>query len=201
MKYRKVGGTDLAVSEIGFGCGGNAGLMVRGSFDEQLAVVERALDLGITLIDTAEIYGRGESERIVGKFLDGRRNEAFVATKVLPVAPTAKYVEKHGRASAAVIAPLPAPISTTNSPAVTPADSTKRSASSGRRKFCPRRRRRSSRGDRRPAGTDHHHAIHAGSLTRTGLAHNRVWSSRSHLRSATSELTKRSGLNAHLLGA
>jgi aryl-alcohol dehydrogenase-like predicted oxidoreductase len=64
-------------------------------------ILERALDLGINLIDTAEIYGRGESERIVGKFLDGRRSDAFVATKVLPIAPTAKYVEKHGRASAA----------------------------------------------------------------------------------------------------
>jgi aryl-alcohol dehydrogenase-like predicted oxidoreductase len=64
-------------------------------------ILERALDLGINLIDTAEIYGRGESERIVGKFLEGRRKEAFVASKVLPVAPTAKYVEKHGRASAA----------------------------------------------------------------------------------------------------
>jgi aryl-alcohol dehydrogenase-like predicted oxidoreductase len=64
-------------------------------------ILERALDLGITLIDTAEIYGRGESERIVGKYLDGRRAEAFVATKVLPILPTARFVEKHGRASAA----------------------------------------------------------------------------------------------------
>jgi aryl-alcohol dehydrogenase-like predicted oxidoreductase len=63
-------------------------------------ILERALDLGINLVDTAEIYGRGESERIVGRFLDGRRAEAFVATKVLPIMPTANYVERHGRASA-----------------------------------------------------------------------------------------------------
>jgi aryl-alcohol dehydrogenase-like predicted oxidoreductase len=63
-------------------------------------ILERALDLGINLIDTAEIYGRGNSERIVGKALGDRRKEAFVATKVLPVAPTANYVEKHGRRSA-----------------------------------------------------------------------------------------------------
>ena len=63
-------------------------------------ILERALDLGITLIDTAEIYGRGNSERIVGKALGDRRKEAFVATKVLPIAPTANYVEKHGRKSA-----------------------------------------------------------------------------------------------------
>jgi aryl-alcohol dehydrogenase-like predicted oxidoreductase len=63
-------------------------------------ILERALDLGINLIDTAEIYGRGNSERIVGKALGDRRKEAFVATKVLPIAPTANYVEKHGRRSA-----------------------------------------------------------------------------------------------------
>ncbi|MDQ1509493.1 MAG: hypothetical protein QOG50_1337 [Actinomycetota bacterium] len=63
-------------------------------------ILERALDLGVTLIDTAEIYGRGNSERIVGQALGDRRKEAFVATKLLPLAPTANYVEKHGRRSA-----------------------------------------------------------------------------------------------------
>ena len=63
-------------------------------------IVERALDLGINVIDTAEIYGRGNSERIVGRALADRRKEAFVATKVLPIAPTANNVEKHGRKSA-----------------------------------------------------------------------------------------------------
>jgi aryl-alcohol dehydrogenase-like predicted oxidoreductase len=63
-------------------------------------ILERALDLGINLVDTAEIYGRGESERIVGRFLGSRRAEAFVASKVLPIVPTAKYVERHGRRSA-----------------------------------------------------------------------------------------------------
>jgi aryl-alcohol dehydrogenase-like predicted oxidoreductase len=63
-------------------------------------ILQRALDLGINLVDTAEIYGRGESERIVGRSLSGRRAEAFVASKVLPIMPTASYVERHGRASA-----------------------------------------------------------------------------------------------------
>src|SRR6476660_1378194 len=63
-------------------------------------ILERALDLGINVIDTAEIYGRGNSERIVGRALGDRRKEAFVATKVLPIAPTASYVESHGRKSA-----------------------------------------------------------------------------------------------------
>lgn len=67
---------------------------------EAAQIVDRALDLGINVIDTAEIYGRGNSERIVGRALGDRRKEAFVATKVLPIAPTAGFVEKHGRKSA-----------------------------------------------------------------------------------------------------
>ncbi len=62
-------------------------------------ILQRALDLGVNLIDTAEIYGRGNSERIVGKALGDRRKEAFIATKVFPVAPTARWVESHGRKS------------------------------------------------------------------------------------------------------
>jgi L-glyceraldehyde 3-phosphate reductase len=69
MKYRQVGATDLSVSEIGFGCGGNAGLMVRGDFDEQSAVIRRALDLGITYFDTAPDYGDGVAEENLGKVL------------------------------------------------------------------------------------------------------------------------------------
>ena len=62
-------------------------------------ILQRALDLGVNVIDTAEIYGRGNSERIVGKALGERRQEAFIATKVFPVAPTARWVENHGRKS------------------------------------------------------------------------------------------------------
>jgi aryl-alcohol dehydrogenase-like predicted oxidoreductase len=62
-------------------------------------ILQRALDLGVNVIDTAEIYGRGNSERIVGKELGDRRKEAFVATKVFPIAPTASLVESHGRKS------------------------------------------------------------------------------------------------------
>lgn len=62
-------------------------------------ILRRALDLGVNVIDTAEVYGRGNSEQIVGRALDDRRKEAFVATKVLPIAPTAGFVERHGRKS------------------------------------------------------------------------------------------------------
>ena len=63
-------------------------------------ILTRALDLGIALVDTAEIYGRGASERIVGRAIADRRDEVFLATKMLPVAPLAAIIEKHGRASA-----------------------------------------------------------------------------------------------------
>ena len=59
-------------------------------------ILQRALDLGVNVIDTAEVYGRGNSERIVGRALGDRRKEAFIATKVLPIAPTAGYVESTG---------------------------------------------------------------------------------------------------------
>jgi aryl-alcohol dehydrogenase-like predicted oxidoreductase len=103
MRYIEVNGARLSVIGLGTWQFGSKEWGYGNDYAQTEAgqILERALDLGITLIDTAEIYGRGESERIVGKFLDGRRNEAFVATKVLPIAPTAKYVEKHGRASAA----------------------------------------------------------------------------------------------------
>jgi aryl-alcohol dehydrogenase-like predicted oxidoreductase len=69
MKYRQAGSTGLKVSEIGFGCGGNAGLMLRGDFNEQLAVVSRALDLGVTYFDNAPDYGDGLAEENLGKVL------------------------------------------------------------------------------------------------------------------------------------
>lgn len=63
-------------------------------------ILRRALDLGINLIDTAELYGFGRSERIVGAALDGRRDDAFVATKIFPLLPLAPVVEQRGVASA-----------------------------------------------------------------------------------------------------
>ena len=64
------------------------------------AIVERALDLGVNLVDTAEIYAYGRSERIVGEAIRGRRDEVFLATKVFPVLPVAPVVEQRARGSA-----------------------------------------------------------------------------------------------------
>ena len=103
MRYIEVNGARLSVIGLGTWQFGSKEWGYGNDYAQTEAgqILQRALDLDINLIDTAEIYGRGESERIVGQYLGGRRKEAFVATKVLPIAPTAKYVEKHGRASAA----------------------------------------------------------------------------------------------------
>ena len=68
---------------------------------EAAAIVARALDLGINLIDTAEAYGFGRSERILGAALGRRRGDAFLATKIFPIFPVAPVVEQRARASAA----------------------------------------------------------------------------------------------------
>ena len=57
MQYRTIGNTGLKVSEIGFGCGNNAVLMVKAPYEEQVKVVRRALDAGINFFDTAFAYG------------------------------------------------------------------------------------------------------------------------------------------------
>ena len=83
MKTRQLGDT-LAVSEIGLGCMSMSG--VYGTAEtrdetEAIAVIHRALDLGITFLDTAEVYGPYTNELLVGKALKGWRDQAIVATK------------------------------------------------------------------------------------------------------------------------
>ena len=80
MKTRNLGKSGLTVSVVGLGCN-NFGLLT--DLEESRAVIEKALDLGITLFDTADIYGnRGGSEIIVGQVLGGRRKQIVLATKV-----------------------------------------------------------------------------------------------------------------------
>ena len=68
--------------------------------NEALRITERALDLGINLIDTAEIYGFGRSERAVGKAIRGRREQAFIASKVFPALPFDPVVRQRASGSA-----------------------------------------------------------------------------------------------------
>lgn len=82
MEYRELGTTGMTVSAVGFGCWAMGGGW--GPMDDKLATaaVRRAIDLGINLFDTANIYGMGHSERILGKALGKRRRDVIVATKV-----------------------------------------------------------------------------------------------------------------------
>ncbi|CAN7294426.1 aldo/keto reductase [Phyllobacterium sp. LjRoot231] len=82
MKQRRVGSTDLSISEIGFGCGSNAGLMVSGEHAEQLRVIERALECGITYFDNAPDYGAGAAEINLGRVLRELDAEPVINTKV-----------------------------------------------------------------------------------------------------------------------
>ena len=67
---------------------------------EAHAIVRRALELGVTLFDTAEIYGYGRSERILGVALGDDRESVFLATKIFPIVPVAPVVEQRAVASA-----------------------------------------------------------------------------------------------------
>lgn len=78
MSYRPLGDSGLRVSTVGIGC--NAfGARVGGETVQQ--IVDAALESGITLFDTADTYGRGESETLLGQALNGRRDQVVVATK------------------------------------------------------------------------------------------------------------------------
>ncbi len=87
MKYRLLGRTRLKISEVGFGAwaiGGNTYGNSYGPTDDRvsLAAVKTAVDLGCNFFDTADVYGHGHSEELLGKALKGNRDEVLIATKV-----------------------------------------------------------------------------------------------------------------------
>jgi aryl-alcohol dehydrogenase-like predicted oxidoreductase len=101
MRYVECQGTRL--SAIGLGCwqfgAKEWGYGAEYADREAGRIVERALELGINLFDTAEIYARGQSERILGRALRGHRDQAFIATKLFPVLPLAPIVVRRGEGS------------------------------------------------------------------------------------------------------
>ncbi len=82
MLYREVGTTGVRLSEVGFGCGGNAGLMVSGTREQQREAIKRALELGINYFDNSGHYGDGASETNLGIVLKELRARPYVTTKV-----------------------------------------------------------------------------------------------------------------------
>ena len=81
MKTRTLGRNGPEVSAIGLGCMGMSAFYGGSDEAQSIAVIHRALDLGVTLLDTAEMYGPHTNEVLVGKALKDRRDQAFLATK------------------------------------------------------------------------------------------------------------------------
>ncbi len=103
MRYLDID-TATRISKIGLGTwqfgSGEWGYGKPYAEQESQAIVRRALELGVTLFDTAEIYGYGRSERILGQAIAGQRDRVFLATKIFPVAPVPPVVEQRAVASA-----------------------------------------------------------------------------------------------------
>lgn len=86
MKYRKLGSTGLEISEVGFGAWAIGGNVHGNSYgptddDESLRAIAVALNFGCTFFDTADCYGHGHSEELLGQALQGRRPNVVIATK------------------------------------------------------------------------------------------------------------------------
>jgi aryl-alcohol dehydrogenase-like predicted oxidoreductase len=82
MRYRMLGRSQLIVSEVGFGGWAISG-EGWGPVDEEtsVAALRRAIDIGVSFIDTADVYGRGHGEEVIARALDGKRHSAVIATK------------------------------------------------------------------------------------------------------------------------
>jgi len=81
MKTRRLGSRGLEVSAVGLGCMGMSEFYGATDEDEAVATIHRAIELGVTLIDTADIYGPFTNERLVGRAIAGRRDAVVLATK------------------------------------------------------------------------------------------------------------------------
>ena len=81
MEQRTLGGQGLRVSALGLGCMGMSQSYGPADDRESVAAIQRALDLGVTFLDTADMYGPFTNERLVGRAIAGRRDEVVLATK------------------------------------------------------------------------------------------------------------------------
>jgi aryl-alcohol dehydrogenase-like predicted oxidoreductase len=77
MNHRKLGHSQLAISETGFGC-----MSLQNDQQENERILHRAIELGINFFDTADLYNKGMNEVSVGKALKQKRNQVILATKV-----------------------------------------------------------------------------------------------------------------------
>ena len=81
MEKVKLGSEGAVVSRMGLGCMGMSEFYGERNDEESASTILRALDLGIDFLDTADAYGIGDNEELIGKTIRGRRNDVFLATK------------------------------------------------------------------------------------------------------------------------
>jgi aryl-alcohol dehydrogenase-like predicted oxidoreductase len=95
---RALGGAGLVVSDLGLGCMGMSQFYGPGDDEESVRTIQRAIDLGVTLLDTADMYGPYHNEELIGRAIRGRRDEVVLATKFGNVkGPDGKVVGVDGR--------------------------------------------------------------------------------------------------------
>src|SRR5277367_3602770 len=98
MQYRRLGKSSLVVSAMGLGCMGMSQAYGTPDDQESIATIHHAIDRGITFLDTADVYGVGVNEELVGRAIAKRRNEVILATKFGNVrAADGRFIGVNGR--------------------------------------------------------------------------------------------------------
>src|SRR2546421_5986428 len=98
IPQRELGKAGFLISALGLGCMGMSEWYGTPDDKESIATIHRALDLGINFLDTADVYGMGENERLIGRAIRGRRDKVIVATKFGNIRDkTGNFVAVNGR--------------------------------------------------------------------------------------------------------